>query len=244
MSKWKTASLLALGMFGALQANAACRGDWVEGPTFAVGDTVIYKTIAYTAQVTHTAHVGANWNPLAAPTLWKVGGSCSNTMPSPTATAKPTITPTIAPTPSPSAKPTAIPTVAPTPSPTPTTKPTTAPSIAPTATPTSSPTPTVTPTIAPTAAPSSTPVPLPSGAPTQVVLNNRFDQHVTGLYQAAQFKADWGIEPGESTGVPSGRLSIVADTANPANKVLRVTYLAGKVGGNSAMTFDAPLASP
>lgn len=248
MLKWKAASLLALGLFGALQANAACRGEWIEGPTFTVGDTVTFKNVVYTAQVTHTAYFGANWNPAATPTLWKVGGSCGSSLPTstpspapsatPTPTLKPTATPTIAPTAT--QKPTATPTVSATPTLKPTATPTITPTITPTATPSATPTPTVTPTVTPT----STPLPLPSGAPSQIVLQNRFDQYATGVYQAAQFKNDWGIEPGESTGVPSGRLSIVADSANPNDKVLRVTYLAGKVGGSSAMTFDAPLASP
>jgi len=240
MSKWKTVSLIALSMFGALQANAACRGEWIEGPTFAAGDTVIYKTVVYTAQVTHTAYVGANWNPAATPTLWKIGGSCSGV----TATPTPSTAPTLAPTPTvkPSATPTSTPTA--TIAPTATPRPTATPTLNPTPTATATPTPTVTPSIAPTAAPTATPAPLPSGAPSQVVLQNRFDQYAVGVYQATQFKADWGIEPGESTGLPSGRLSIVADTSNLANKVLRVRYLAGKVGGNSAMTFDAPLALP
>jgi hypothetical protein len=41
--------------------------------------------------------------------------------------------------------------------------------------------------------------------------------------------------------VAAGRLSIVQDPSNASNKVLRVTYKAGQIGGNSAMTFDAPL---
>lgn len=91
--------------------------------------------------------------------------------------------------------------------------------------------------------PTETPVatPVPSGAPTQVLLNNRFDQYATGLYQAGQFQNDWGIVPGESTGVNAGRLSIVTDPDRANNKVLRVSYMPGQVGGNSAMTFDAPL---
>ncbi|BCL74897.1 hypothetical protein JHS3_06330 [Jeongeupia sp. HS-3] len=74
------------------------------------------------------------------------------------------------------------------------------------------------------------------------MLQNTFENDAIGLYTASAFQSDWGIAPGESTGVTAGRLAIAGDPDNQANKVLRVTYKAGQVGGNSAMTFDAPLA--
>lgn len=79
-----------------------------------------------------------------------------------------------------------------------------------------------------------------------------FQSDVPGTYNAADFLKDWGLNPGNSSGQQQGRLNIVADPDNLANKVLRVTYsaTAGQdaagnptpgIGGNSAMTFDAPL---
>ncbi len=73
------------------------------------------------------------------------------------------------------------------------------------------------------------------------LLQNTFENDAIGLYTASEFQNDWGVAPQSSTGLAAGRLSIVADPDNSANKVLRVTYLAGQIGGNSAMTFDAPL---
>ncbi|WP_410499619.1 polysaccharide lyase [Chitinibacter sp. S2-10] len=348
MQRWIKPSLLVIGLLGAVNASAACRGSWVEGPTYSAGDTVNYQGQTYTALTTHTAYVGTNWNPATTPTLWKVGGDCG-TSPTPTPSATPTVAPTATPTPkptatatpqasptpqitatptpTPTAAPTVTPTVAPTVTPSPTATPasgqcidavwqssvvytggqkvsyqgrtyqaqwwtsgeqpdlntgsgkpwkdlgacgpvsTSTPTAMPTATPSATPVPTATvvptptatpavtptptavpsatptPTVAPTPSPTPliTPVPTPSGAPTQIVLRNQFDQYASGLYQASQFQADWGLAPTSSSGVAAGRLSIVADQANASNKVLRVSYLAGQVGGNSAMTFDAPL---
>lgn len=50
---------------------------WAEGRTYTVGTRVSYSGAAYEAIVTHTAHVGANWNPAASPTLWRRLTSCT-----------------------------------------------------------------------------------------------------------------------------------------------------------------------
>src|SRR6266511_746272 len=108
------ASLLVIGAlaFATTTPSAAqgpCRGNWAEGNTYNVGDSVIYNGATYTCLQTHTAYVGAGWNPASTPSLWSLGGTCT-TSPTPT----PTPTPTPAPTPTPT------PTPAPTPTPTPT----------------------------------------------------------------------------------------------------------------------------
>jgi chitinase len=80
---------------------------WAEGNTYTAGSQVTYNRRLYQALVTHTAHVGAGWNPAATPSLWRDLGACDG-QPSPTAS------PTRSPTPSPTASPTASPTPTPT----------------------------------------------------------------------------------------------------------------------------------
>ena len=76
-------------------AHAACRGAWAEGNTYNAGDTVTYSGATYTALVTHTAFVGANWNPASTPSLWQLGGTCGTApTPVPTPTSAPAPTPT------------------------------------------------------------------------------------------------------------------------------------------------------
>src|SRR5262249_28572289 len=58
-------------------AQGPCRGAWAEGNTYNVGDSVTYNGATYTCLQTHTAFVGANWNPAATPSLWRTGGSCT-----------------------------------------------------------------------------------------------------------------------------------------------------------------------
>src|SRR5262245_32535521 len=93
------ASLLIIGVlvFPAMdsaEAQGPCRGTWAEGNTYNAGDSVRYNGNTYTALVTHTAHVGAGWNPVAAPSLWRTGGTCTGgTNPTPTPTPGPTPTP-------------------------------------------------------------------------------------------------------------------------------------------------------
>ncbi|WP_148716035.1 polysaccharide lyase [Chitinolyticbacter meiyuanensis] len=297
----------------AFHAHAACRGSWAEGNIYAVGDVVSYAGINYTARSTHTAYVGANWNPVSTPTLWQSGGSCGATpVPTPTSvpatpTPRPTATPLPTSTPVPVSTPTPQPTTTPAPSATPTpagsacypgwaaasaytggqrvtyggrsyeakwwtqgdnpaqsgewgvwkdlgacggtitptTNPTAVPTPSatprPTATPTATPVPTVSPTPILTPTPIATPTPGPTPQPGSALLDVRFDNHVTGVYTANQFQSDWNSSPSGSSGVSAGRLSVVADPNNAANKVLRVTYKGGEIGGNSASVFDVPL---
>src|SRR5688500_11792158 len=49
---------------------------WAEGTTYAAGARVTYSGRLYEARVAHTAHVGAGWNPVAAPSLWRDLGAC------------------------------------------------------------------------------------------------------------------------------------------------------------------------
>lgn len=77
----------------------------------------------------------------------------------------------------------------------------------------------------------------------QVLLNVDFAASPLGQYSAESFVKDWHVVPGESTGIADGRLNIVPDPLDSTRHVLRVTYRAGQIGGRSAMTFDAPLAS-
>src|SRR5262245_64358991 len=110
------ASLSVIGVMVFVAMNLAsaqgpCRGNWAEGNTYNVGDSVTYNGATYTCLQAHTAHVGANWNPASRPASWRTGGSCTGG-PAPTPT-PPTPTPTPAPTPTPG------PTPAPTPTPNP-----------------------------------------------------------------------------------------------------------------------------
>ena len=57
------ASLLVMGalVFVAMSPSAAqgpCRGNWAEGNTYNVGDSVRYNNATYTCLQSHTAHVG------------------------------------------------------------------------------------------------------------------------------------------------------------------------------------------
>ncbi|HKX31326.1 MAG TPA: carbohydrate-binding protein, partial [Blastocatellia bacterium] len=79
---WLCASLLIIGLpifqtIDRAAAQGSCRGAWAEGNTYRVGESVTYNGQVYTALVTHTAYVGAGWNPVATPSLWRSGGSCS-----------------------------------------------------------------------------------------------------------------------------------------------------------------------
>ncbi|WP_255987858.1 M64 family metallopeptidase [Chitinolyticbacter albus] len=62
---------------------SSCYTAWAEGRSYAVGSFVTYNGRNYQALVTHTAHVGANWNPAATNTLWKDVGACSSNAPIP-----------------------------------------------------------------------------------------------------------------------------------------------------------------
>ncbi|QZA79516.1 chitinase [Deefgea tanakiae] len=81
---------------------------WKEGTTYNAGAVVSYSGQNYQALVTHTAHVGANWNPASTPTLWKVA---SGSVATPVPTLAPTATPVA--TPSPTSGPVVTPTTTP-----------------------------------------------------------------------------------------------------------------------------------
>ncbi|QLI80753.1 hypothetical protein HZU75_03955 [Chitinibacter fontanus] len=97
---------------GLLLAASVHAASWQEGSSYTAGTTVDYNGKTYTALVSHTAYVGAGWNPASTPTLWKEVGS-SNTTPAPSASAVPSATPAITSTPqvSPAVTPTASPVV-------------------------------------------------------------------------------------------------------------------------------------
>ena len=99
-------------------AAATCTApNWAEGNTYTAGQQVTYSGHTYQALVTHTAYVGAGWNPAATPSLWKDLGTCTGggtTSPTPSATRSPTASP------SPSRSATASPTPSRTPSQSPT----------------------------------------------------------------------------------------------------------------------------
>jgi chitinase len=102
-------------------AAAACSApNWAEGNTYTVGQQVTYNGHTYQALVTHTAYVGAGWNPAATPSLWKDLGACTGGGGTPTATATPTRTASPTPSATPSRTPSPTPSRTPSNSPTPT----------------------------------------------------------------------------------------------------------------------------
>jgi len=89
---------------------------WKEGTTYNAGAVVSYSGQDYQALVTHTAYVGANWNPASTPTLWKaVSGSVATPVPTTAPTATPTTAPVVTPNPTLPMPPSATP-IAPPPS--------------------------------------------------------------------------------------------------------------------------------
>ncbi|MER7002461.1 glycosyl hydrolase family 18 protein [Dactylosporangium sp. NPDC000555] len=102
-------------------AQAACSApNWAEGNTYTVGTQVTYSGRTYQALVTHTAYVGANWNPASTPSLWKDLGACTGggSSPSPSPSKSPSSSP------SPSASPSKSPSSSPSQSPSTSTPPT------------------------------------------------------------------------------------------------------------------------
>jgi chitinase len=88
---------LATLLGGLLLAAGVHAASWQEGNTYQANTVVDYNGKTYSALVTHTAYVGAGWNPASTPTLWKETGTSSAT-PAPTAT---TVPPTVCPIPAP-----------------------------------------------------------------------------------------------------------------------------------------------
>jgi len=81
-------------------AALACSGTvWAEGNTYTAGQQVTYNGHLYKALVTHTAYVGAGWNPAATPSLWTDLGACTGggTTTPPTTTPPTTAPPTTVP---------------------------------------------------------------------------------------------------------------------------------------------------
>ncbi|WP_148716955.1 chitinase [Chitinolyticbacter meiyuanensis] len=87
MTRLIAAAVLAGGVMAAHAAPA-----WQEGNTYAAGTVVTYNGRDYQSLVTHTAYVGANWNPAGTPTLWKDLGATTGGTPTPSP-ATPTPTP-------------------------------------------------------------------------------------------------------------------------------------------------------
>ncbi|SMC28638.1 Chitinase [Andreprevotia lacus DSM 23236] len=111
-----TRLLTAMFMAGSVIAAFAAPA-WQEGNTYTAGTVVTYNGHDYQALVTHTAYVGAGWNPSSTPTLWKDLGVTTGTT-TPTPTTAPTVTPTSKPvTPTPTVTNTPTPVVTSTPTP-------------------------------------------------------------------------------------------------------------------------------
>ena len=197
MSKKPFALWLAAGL---LAASAWAAPLWQEGQSYTVGTQVDYNGSTYQALVSHTAYVGANWNPASTPTLWKLIGTAGPT-PVPTATPVPTTKPTATPVPTSTPKPTvtptptAAPTSKPTVTPTPTQAPTSTP--VPTLAPTSAPTPTAQPTVAPTVAPTGT----PSGTPCAAAWSSSaiYNGGNSASYQGHNYTAKWWTQGSDPT---------------------------------------------
>ncbi|MEV0131504.1 glycosyl hydrolase family 18 protein [Dactylosporangium sp. NPDC050688] len=86
---------------------------WAEGNTYTVGTQVTYGGRLYQALVTHTAYVGAGWNPAATPSLWTDLGACTGGTTSPTPSRTPSTSPTPSRTPSSSPSPSRTPSSSP-----------------------------------------------------------------------------------------------------------------------------------
>jgi chitinase len=88
---------------------------WAEGNTYTVGTQVTYNGRLYQALQTHTAYVGAGWNPAATPSLWQDLGACTGGTPSasPPASASPSLSASPSPSRSPSASSSAQPSTPP-----------------------------------------------------------------------------------------------------------------------------------
>ncbi|XZG71193.1 lytic polysaccharide monooxygenase [Chitinibacteraceae bacterium HSL-7] len=81
-------------------APGTCYTAWKEGSTYNTGTLVTYNGRNYKALVTHTAYVGANWNPASSNTLWADQGACSGSTtatPTPAPVTPAPVTPTPAP---------------------------------------------------------------------------------------------------------------------------------------------------
>ncbi|MEO5969238.1 MAG: carbohydrate-binding protein [Bdellovibrionia bacterium] len=75
--------------------------QWTEGRQYNVGNVVTYQGSTYTAIQSHFSYPGAGWNPVATPSLWRRGGTCTSPSPSPQPSPTPTPKPSPSPTPAP-----------------------------------------------------------------------------------------------------------------------------------------------
>ncbi|MBM5574764.1 hypothetical protein GKO28_11305 [Deefgea sp. CFH1-16] len=95
-------------LLGALLLAAGVQAaTWQEGTTYSANTIIDYNGKTYSALVTHTAYVGAGWNPAATPTLWKEVGNSVSPAPSAGPTASPSANPTTSPTATPTTSPVA-----------------------------------------------------------------------------------------------------------------------------------------
>ncbi|WP_028448319.1 MULTISPECIES: carbohydrate-binding protein [Chitinibacter] len=66
----RTCRILALSLCLTISAAWAA-GPWREGRAYQLGERVMYHGQLYEVQQAHDAVKGANWNPEAAPALWR-----------------------------------------------------------------------------------------------------------------------------------------------------------------------------
>ncbi|MBM5571105.1 hypothetical protein GM173_05860 [Deefgea chitinilytica] len=77
-ASWSPANAPSLWQVGGVcgaPVVPSCKA-WTEGTAFVAGDAVKYNSAVYTAIITHTPPVGANWNPSVAQSLWVKDGVC------------------------------------------------------------------------------------------------------------------------------------------------------------------------
>ncbi|WP_231328990.1 glycosyl hydrolase family 18 protein [Actinomadura graeca] len=86
--------VVALSAPPSARAVIACSFPaWSEGKAYTAGTKVAYSGKGYEARVNHTSYT-TNWNPEAAPTLWRALGACDDQPPTTPPTTPPTNPPT------------------------------------------------------------------------------------------------------------------------------------------------------
>ncbi|HET6529155.1 MAG TPA: glycosyl hydrolase family 18 protein, partial [Actinoplanes sp.] len=93
-------AVLIVPQVAATAAVVCAAPAWAEGNTYPAGTQVTYASRLYQALVTHTAHVGAGWNPAATPSLWRDLGACTGGPTTPPPSTPPPSTPPTTPPPS------------------------------------------------------------------------------------------------------------------------------------------------
>ena len=208
---------------------------------------IVTNTPSATSTATATSTPTLTTTPTASQTMTATATLTATltSTPSATVTATQTATLTATPTATNTATVTATLTTTPTPTQTATLTSTPTATATQTATLTSTPTATATQTatLTPTMTATLTPTPSTTPNPEQFITLNDFDQYPVGPYSSSFFSNDWSDAPTTSAGVADGRLNIVADPyMQNDNKVLRVTYNAGEIGGSSASVFRHQIA--